>query len=88
MNSVPEVTLIAKNWNYVQHGGNLCVFMRRKLRIQVAFEPSRLGKEHLHQAYELVVPVQRRRIRESEPLPESTEIDRTNKQRKQESDVS
>ncbi len=88
MNSVQKATLKAENWTYVQCGGNLCVFMRRKLRIQVAFEPSRLGKEHLHQAYELVVPMQRRRIREAESFPESTEIVRTNKQRKQERGVS
>jgi len=64
MNSMEKQDYWVKNWTYEQCHGRLCLFMRRKLKIQVAFEPTRLGKEHLHQAYDVVVPVHRRRIRE------------------------
>lgn len=36
--------------------------MVRKFRVRIAFEPSRLGAEHLENAYEFVVPVVRRQI--------------------------
>ena len=51
------------------------VFMRRVLRIQVAFEPVRTGLEHLRDAYEVVVPVRRRRIRQPEEDTGSVEDD-------------
>ena len=61
--------------------------MRRELRIRVAFEPTRLGKEHLHQAYEVIGPVQRRRVREEELSTEHIE-DQTPKQSNQKRSVS
>lgn len=36
--------------------------MGRKLRIRVAFEPTRLSPEHLRVAYTMIVAVSRRRI--------------------------
>lgn len=54
---------LARFWTFVQYCRILLVAMRRKLRIQVAFEPNRLGREHLRQAYELLVPSNRRTIR-------------------------
>jgi hypothetical protein len=88
MNLAGSTNKAVKNWTCEQHGGTVSIFMKRKLRIQIAFEPTRLGKEHLHQAYELVVPVQRRRIRELEPPAEHTETEQETKQRKQERGVS
>ena len=37
--------------------------MRRRLSIQVVFEPARLSAEHLRTAYELVVPIVQREVR-------------------------
>lgn len=37
--------------------------MARELRIRMAFEPSRLGRQHLERAYEVVVPVVKRSLR-------------------------
>jgi hypothetical protein len=37
--------------------------MRRRLRLQVVFEPDRLSVDHLRSAYELVVPIVRREVR-------------------------
>jgi hypothetical protein len=39
--------------------------MRRRLHIQVVFEPARLSADHLRSAYELVVPIVRRDVRAS-----------------------
>lgn len=36
--------------------------MRRRLRIQVIFEPARLSADHLRSAYERIVPVARRDV--------------------------
>jgi hypothetical protein len=49
----------------------LAIFMRKTLKIRVAFEPTRLGHEHLKRAYELVLPVQRRTLtRPNDPKSE------------------
>jgi len=37
---------------------------RRALTIQIRFEPTRLGREFLRLAYEVVVPIRRVRVRE------------------------
>jgi hypothetical protein len=36
--------------------------MRRRLRIQVVFEPARMSGDHLHRAYDLVVPIVQREV--------------------------
>lgn len=77
-----------KNWTYEQCHGRLCLLMRRELRIQVAFEPTRLGEEPLHQAYDLVVPVHRHRIREKVSAANECEIKVATKQLEKKRDVS
>lgn len=37
--------------------------MRRRLNIQVVFEPARLSADHLRTAYEQVVPIVQREVR-------------------------
>lgn len=59
-------------WTSVQWLGTLRVAMRRTLLIRTAFEPTRLGDEHLQHAYELLVPVSRRCIRR--PVAESADV--------------
>ena len=73
MNAVQHMILQVKNWTCRQYWDSFYMFMKRKLKVQVAFEPSRLANAHLHQAYELIVPELRRRIRETEPLNEFLE---------------
>jgi len=58
------------------------------LRIQVAFEPTRLGEEHLHPAYDVVVPVHRHRIREKVSAAKDCEIEAAIKQLEKKRDVS
>lgn len=36
--------------------------MRRRLNLQIVFEPARLSAEHLRRAYEIVVPIARREV--------------------------
>ena len=62
-----------ENWTCIQLWDNVSVIMRRELKIRVAFEPARMGAEHLHQAYELIVPVQQRRLNAKKPLEEFAE---------------
>ncbi len=62
--------------------------MKRKLIIQVAFEPTRLGEEHLHQAYDVVVPVHQRQIREKLSAAKSVEPKVATKQLEKQRDVS
>jgi hypothetical protein len=62
-----------KNWTCIQPWDNVSVIMRRELKIRVAFEPVRMGAEHLHQAYELIVPVQQRRLNAKKPLEKFAE---------------
>ena len=38
--------------------------MRRSLRFRVEFAPTRLSREHLRSAYEVIAPVARRVVRE------------------------
>jgi hypothetical protein len=52
--------------------------MRKELRVQVRFEPTRLSGERLHRAYELVVPVvsrSRRELLEDEVPVDIDEVD-------------
>ncbi len=44
--------------------------MRHTLHIRVAFEFCRLGHEHLQRAYELLVPIARRRVNPLSTEPE------------------
>jgi hypothetical protein len=37
--------------------------MRRRLRIQVIFEPARLSADHLRNAYGIVAPIAKREVR-------------------------
>jgi hypothetical protein len=63
--------------------------MRRELRIQVAFEPTRLGEEPLHQAYDdVVVPVHRHRILEKVSAAKECEIKAATQQLEKKRDVS
>jgi len=62
--------------------------MRRELRIQVAFEPTRLGEEHLHQAYDVVVPVHRHQIRKKVFAAKDSEIEAVTKELEKKRDVS
>lgn len=41
---------------------SLVDLMRRELRIQAAFEPTRTGIDHIRDAYEVLVPLRRRRV--------------------------
>jgi hypothetical protein len=41
--------------------------MRRLLRIRTALEPSRLGAEHCQRAYEVLLPMSRRRVADRVP---------------------
>lgn len=64
----------AKNWTCIQRCENVFVIMRRELKIRVAFEPARMGAEHLHEAYELIVPVHQRRLNAKAELAEAAEV--------------
>jgi hypothetical protein len=88
MNSIGKDSWWVENWTYEQWHGRLCLLMRRELRIQVAFEPTRLGEAHLHQAYDVVVPVHRYRIREKVSAAKDCEIEATTKQLEKKRDVS
>jgi hypothetical protein len=49
----------------------LAAVPRRALTIQIRLEPTRLGREFLRLAYEVVVPIRRARVREAAtPVPE------------------
>lgn len=50
-------------WTRPQRHHSVLAVMARKLRIRVAFEPSRLGSVYLQHAYETVAPVSRRSVR-------------------------
>ncbi len=66
-----ESQYLGSFWTSVQWLGILRVAMRRTLHIRTAFESTRLGDEHLQHAYEMLVPVSRRRIRR--PVAESVD---------------
>ena len=88
MNSLTNDIGQVKNWTYEQCRGRLCLLMRRELRIQVAFEPTRLGEAPLHQAYDMVVPVHRHRIREKVLAANEWEMKAAPKQLEKKRDVS
>lgn len=51
--------------------------VRRALVVKVSFEPSRLGREHLRDAYEQVVPVRQRvSAREQAREPRAKAVER------------
>jgi len=41
--------------------------MRRRLRLDVRFEPARLSADYLHHAYMIVVPIVQRTVRVATP---------------------
>lgn len=84
MNTGGISVISVKNWTSAQCRGSVYSIMKRKLRIQVAFEPTRMGKEHLQQAYEMVVPVRRRRVRAPESVSEPSETIQSIQQEQQE----
>jgi hypothetical protein len=64
---------MVKKWTYTQRCDNVFIIMRRELKIRVAFEPARMGVEHLHEAYELIVPVHQRCLNTKGQLKEAAE---------------
>ena len=51
----------------------LAAVPRRALTIQIRFEPTRLGREFLRLAYEVVVPLRRVRVREGPAAAETAQ---------------
>ena len=54
---------------------------RKDLQLQVVFEPTRLGEQPLRVAYEYVIPIKRRTLRNSappDPPSESVPLERKN----------
>jgi hypothetical protein len=59
----------------------LAAVPRRALTIRTRFEPTRLGREFLRLAYEVVVPIRRVRVREGTAAAE-TDFQRARDRRK------